>query len=74
MTLYGLYNVGAILQEESLANVIFQPPVALLFGTICSAVDPVAVSIYMLMVPYKQAIVGLYIHACLHSTCMCMAR
>ncbi len=46
MTLYGLHQIGGILQEESVANAIFGPSAALLFGTICSAVDPVAVSMF----------------------------
>ncbi len=44
MTLFGLYEANLLLTEPSLQNSIFNIPVALLFGTICSAVDPVAVS------------------------------
>ncbi|XP_064395116.1 sodium/hydrogen exchanger 2-like isoform X2 [Halichondria panicea] len=43
MTLFGLYEANLLLTEPSLQNSIFNIPVALLFGTICSAVDPVAV-------------------------------
>ncbi len=44
MTLFGLRQAGALLTEPSVQTAIFDLPVALLFGTICSAVDPVAVS------------------------------
>ena len=36
--------MGALLTGPDLQGVEFGPPAALLFGTICSAVDPVAVS------------------------------
>lgn len=45
LTLYGLKNAGVVLTGPGLEEAIFSVSSALLFGTICSAVDPVAVSV-----------------------------
>ena len=44
LTLLGLSNVGVVLTGPN-SQVQFTESAALLFGTICAAVDPVAVSI-----------------------------
>ena len=44
LTLFGLKNVGVVLTGSN-SQVEFSESAALLFGTICAAVDPVAVSI-----------------------------
>jgi hypothetical protein len=44
LTLFGLRNVGGVLTGPN-SQVEFSESAALLFGTICAAVDPVAVSI-----------------------------
>ena len=44
MTLFALHRGGAVLTGENLQGVDFTISSALLFGTICAAVDPVAVS------------------------------
>ena len=45
LCLYGLFEAGLLLTgTESVAGVNFTLSSALLFGTICAAVDPVAVS------------------------------
>ena len=44
LTLFGLRNAGAVLTGPN-SQVEFSESAALLFGTICAAVDPVAVSI-----------------------------
>lgn len=44
LTLFGLRNVGGVLTGPN-SQVEFSVSAALLFGTICAAVDPVAVSL-----------------------------